>query len=217
MAISRLTGQDAKNISVTASVAVNYPGATTSGNLLIASVMANVAQALVDISGWNSIKGDLSSVAQTVAIFWKISNGTETTITATGTAATVMKLHIYEYTGNDASPLDQSGAATSNVTSVSSLLSASLTTTVANELIFIAGATAGNTTAHAYDSSFNLKQIDATNIRLFDADRIVSSTGTYSTTGSWTTSVRAANVIASFKAAAVATPASGSNILMMGV
>lgn len=201
MSISRLTGQDAKNVSTTTSVAIAYPGATTAGNLLIASVMANVAKANVDISGWNAIEGDLSSTAQTVAIYWKIADGTETTITATGTSATVMKLHIYEYTGNDASPLDQSNTSTSNVTSVTSLASASLSTTQADELLFVAFATAGNTTAHSVNSSFNLRQTDAANIRLFDADRIVASTGTYSTTGSWTTSVRGASAFATFKAA----------------
>ncbi len=214
MAISRLTGQDAKNISTTTSVVGTYPGATTSGNLLIASVMANVTKANVDISGWTATEGDLSSTAQTVGVYWKIADGSETTVTATGTAATVMKIHIYEYTGNAASPFDQSNTATSNVTSVTSLLSGSITTTQADELIFIATATAGNATSHSYDSSFNLRQTDAANIRLFDADRIVASTATYSSTASWTTSVRAASVIASFKASTAA-PSNTSSFFAM--
>lgn len=207
MAISRLSGQDAKNVSTTTSVAVAYPGATTVGNLLIASVMANVAKAVVDISGWNAIEGDMSSTAQTVAVYWKIADGTETTITATGTAATIMKLHIYEYTGNDSSPLDVSATATSNVTSVNSLLSGSVTTSVTDGLIFIAGGVAGNSTAHAYDSSFNLRQVDAAAIRLFDGDLITTATGTYSTTGTWSgTAARAASVIVAFKASGGAPP-----------
>lgn len=221
MGITRVTGQDARAISTTGSVVATYPNPTTVGNILIADAMANIAQALFDVPGWNVIKGDLSAVAQTVAIAWKIADGTETTVTATGTAATIMKLHIYEYnstTGWPGSPLDQSNVATSNVTSVTSLLSGAITTTQADELIVIAGGTAGNTTGDAYNSSFNLRQTDATNIRLFDGDQIVSSIGTYSTTGSWISSVRAASVIASFKPV-VATPPTpgGSTMLMMGV
>lgn len=205
MAISRVTGQDAKNVSTTTSVAVAYPGATTSGNLLIASVYANQTNANTNISGWNAIEGILSGTAQTIAIYWKISDGTETTITATATSATIMKLHIYEYTGNDATPADQSTTSTSGTTSVTTLATGTINTTQADELIFVALGTAGNTTTHAFNNSFSKRQSDAASIRLVDADLIVSATGAYNTTATWSGSVRGATVIASFKATTAST------------
>jgi len=219
MAIARLSGQDAKNASVGTSVSVAYPGATTSGNTLIATVYANVAVGLGSISGWTSIvTGPISNSLQEVTIWAKISDGTETTITASGyTGANVMKLHIYEYSGLNASlTTDGTNTATSTLSSVTSLLSGSITTTNANDLLFIAGATNAAITAPSYDSSFNLRQVDPStgNIRLFDGDQIVSATGTYSSTGSWTTAARAGNAIAAFKAPATNT---SHNLSLLGV
>lgn len=222
MAIARLSGQDALGASVTTSVSATYASTPTVGNTMIATVYANVGIGLESITGWtNIVSAAFSGVAQSVEIFARVVQvGDTTTVTCSGaTGATIMRMHIYEYSGL-ASTLttDGTNTATSGVTNVVSLLSGSVTTANANDLLFIAGATGGSSTAQSYDSSFNLRQVDASAIRLFDADRIVSATGTYSSTGSWTTSLRAGSAIAAFQAASVApTTAVSDTLLMMGV
>lgn len=194
MAIARLTGQDALAASTTTSVTATYPGATTAGNTLLASVYMNVTTGLATISGWTLLKeGAFSGTAQNVAIWGKIATGSETTVTASGaTGATLMRIHIYEYSGM-ASSLTTDGTqnATSGVTNVTTLASGNITTTNASDLLFMALGTGGATTAHAFTNSFTKLQSDASAIRLVDANQIVTSTGTYSSTPTWTTSLRA--------------------------
>lgn len=205
MAISRLAGQDAEGTSTTSTVSATYPGATTAGNLLICSLYAIVGQASVTgPSGFTAAKQeDFSAGAQSVSIFYKVADGTETTITSTGTAATQMRTHIYEYTGN-ANPVvvDQTNGNTSGVTSVTTIASGNITTTNASDLLFVALGTGGSTSAYSFTNSFNTRQSDVSASRLCDADQIVAVTGTYGTTASWTTSVRAGIAIAGFQAAA---------------
>lgn len=205
MAIARLTGQDALGASTTTSVSATYGSTPTTGNTMIATVYANVGIGLESISGWtNVVSGAFSGTAQSVTIWAKVAGvGESTTVSCTGAiGATIMRIHIYEYSGLAATlTTDGTNTATSGVTSVTSLLSGSIATTNANDLLFIAGATGGSSTAQSYNSSFSLRQTDASAIRLFDADQIVSATGTYSSTGSWTSSLRAGSAIAAFQGA----------------
>lgn len=222
MAIARLTGQDAIGASTTTSVSATYTSTPTAGNTMIATVYSNVGIGLESITGWtNIVSAAFSGVAQSVEIFARVVQaGDSTTVTCSGAVgATIMRMHIYEYSGLAASlTADGTNTATSGVTSVASLLSGSITTTNANDLLFIAGATGGAATSQAYDSSFSLRQVDASAIRLFDGDQIVSATGTYSTTGSWVTSLRAGSAIAAFQGATVTpTTAVSDTFLMMGV
>lgn len=221
MAIARLPGQDALGASTTTSVSATYASTPTVGNTMIATVYANVGIGLESITGWtNVVSAAFSGVAQSVEIFARVVQGGDGTgVTCSGaTGATIMRMHIYEYSGLAATlTTDGTNTATSGVTNVTSLLSGSVTTANANDLLFIAGATGGASTAQSYNSSFNLRQVDAATIRLFDGDQIVAATGTYSTTGSWTTSLRAGSAIAAFQAATVAATTTASTLLMMGV
>lgn len=221
MAISRLTGQDAKGTSATTSVVATYASTPTVGNTMIASVYTNVGIGLESITGWTSIiAGAFSGVAQSVTIWARVVQaGDGTTVTCSGaTGATIMDMHIYEYSGLTTTiTTDGTTNATSGVTSVSTLASGNITTTNANDLLFMALATGGSTTSHAFTGGFNIRQSDAVAIRLVDADQIVAATGTYGSTPTWTTAVRAGIVFATFKAASTPSVSFGSTSLMMGV
>lgn len=210
MAISRIASQDARGTSTTASVTATYPATPTAGNLLIASVHANVGPGATSLTGWSIAKSqEFSAGAQCVIIFYRLADGTESGITANATGATQMRLHIYEYTGN-ANPiqLDGSNGATSGTTNVTSLASGDITTTNADDLLFAALATGGSTTSRSFSNSFSARLADAANVRLADADRIVAATGTYGTTATWNTGLRAGIAIAAFKAAGAPPPSS---------
>src|SRR3982751_1054812 len=100
MAISRITSQDAKGASTTTSVSATYPGATTSNNLLIASIYSNGGTGtFTGRSGWTQRSQQVAG-GIFINIYDKIADGTETTVTANDTAGSLMKIHIYEYTGN---------------------------------------------------------------------------------------------------------------------
>lgn len=202
MAISRLSGQDAKAQANASSVTATYPGATTAGNLLVASAFSNLSSDTLAISGWTKAKTHIRG-ANVVTLFYKLADGTETTVQVTTGAGTIIRLHIYEYTGN-ANPIviDISNDGEDSGTNTS-WLSPSITTTYVDDLLFIAEATTAGVTGVSFDSSFNLRQVDVTTCRLFDGDRIVNATGTYSTTASWTTGSRNIGVIIAFKAAPI--------------
>lgn len=130
------------------------------------------------------------------------------TVTATWVTSNNCWLAIYEYTGIDTSaPLDQSNSA--QTTSGSSLNTGNVTTGTANELLIgccgdYSSAPAGSWTA---SNSFGIEDEDDGGLPGFvTADRIVSSTGTYSTTfGGAGAGDTLAAAIATFKAASAAT------------
>lgn len=208
MAIIRIASQDAQNSSATTSVTATYPSTPTQGNTMLASVYENVTTGLVSISGWTKIvEGAFSGTAQSVSIWAKIAGASESTsIVASGaTGATIMHLHIYEYAGLASTvTTDGTNSATSGVTNVASLLSGSVSTSNAYDLVFIANAVGGTTTGQSFNNGFSIRQVDSSAARLMDADQIVTSTGNYSSTASWTGSLRAGSVIAAFKAAPLA-------------
>lgn len=206
-AISRITGQDAKGAAAAASVTATYPGATTAGNLLVASLYANVGLGLESMTGWTKAKDAAINIGASVGLWYRLADGTETTVTGAATGAGVMRIHIYEYTGN-ANPIvvDQVNGADNGGGSVTTVNSTAITTTNANDLLFaVFGVAPGAITSPSVDSSFNLRQADST-IRMFDADQIVAATGTYSTNGSWTTARTAGSLIVSFQAVASGVP-----------
>jgi hypothetical protein len=73
----------------------------TKSNLLLAAVYANVNSGNFTMTGWDLIKeGPTQSGAASVAIFGRYATGTEgTSITASATGATNMKLQVVEWSG----------------------------------------------------------------------------------------------------------------------
>lgn len=201
MAISRLTGQDAKGLGATGTASATYAATPTQGNLLVATAFSNSASDALAISGFTKAASHQRGTSQTIALFYKLAGaGESTTVTVTG-GNTTTRIHIYEYTGN-ANPVALDGTNQGVGTNGTSWLSPSVSTTNTSDLVFIAMASSIIITGPSFDSSFNLRQADAS-IRLFDADRIVSSTGSYSSTASWTTNSVTQGVIVAFKAATI--------------
>jgi hypothetical protein len=203
-AISRITGQDARGTSATSSVTATYPVATTSGNLLIASLWANVGLGLETMTGWTIVDTCSINTTSSAGLWYRLSDGTETTVTGGATGAGSMRLHVYEYTGN-ANPVvvDQHANVDNGSGTVTSLASSTINTANANDLLFAVFGLSSSVTGITFSNSFNARQTDAT-VRMCDADQIVAATGAYTTTMSWTTAVRAGAVIAGFQAVAAA-------------
>jgi hypothetical protein len=139
--------------SASASVAVTYPLAQISGNLNIVAV------------GWNDTTSTVSSVTdsrgnsyvlavgptsgtglrQSIYYAKNIVAGTNTVTVAFNQAAVFVDVRVLEYSGLDTStPFDKAAGAAGSSNSASS---GAVTPTVANELIFGAGMTAGRFTA----------------------------------------------------------------------
>ena len=201
-AIARLYYQTTTGTSATTSVSATYPTATTAGNLLVAAVWGSTNATSNIITGWSSGKEQDATGAGTITIFCKIADGTETTITATNAGAGLMRIALYEYsgpmttiTGGVPDTIAETGGATTGSGTTAS--SGSATTTNPNDLLFAAiGWVGGNTTSPSWDSSFVSGTTDA---RMATADRIVTSTGTYSSTVTWTTSRASASAIVAFR------------------
>lgn len=200
--VSRLSSQDTLGASATSSVSATYPGATTAGDLLIATVYGNNANAPA-ISGWTGTTEGINGSTAQVGLFYKIADGTETTITATETSATVMKIHLYEYSGNanpialDVSPTGNGNAST-NLTSFST---ASINTTQSADLIFGTFGLNGNATSLSVSAGLNQRQVDASTIRMIDGDLIpgVNESG-FTGTASWSNTLKASAIIVAFEA-----------------
>jgi len=105
MGIARIASQDANGGSgVSASISATYAATPTKGDLLIACVMSNKPKLTNAITGWTLIQeATWSASGSSISLFAKVADGTEsTTVTATATAATVMRLFITEYSGTTA-------------------------------------------------------------------------------------------------------------------
>lgn len=206
MAIARLTGQDATATSTTTSVAVAYPGACTSGNLLIACVGARGSTAHPTITSWTEavFKTGNSNIGSTT-IFYKVSDGTETTVTASRSGSTTMELAIFEYSGCATStPFDTSASADIGGTAATTLaIGPTATLAQASELAIAAITLGGGFGSPSWASSaFNLRaNLSQANGGLFTGDLIVAATTALSTTGSWTSSRTGSGAIATFKGA----------------
>lgn len=179
--------QSARSQTNASTTVTTYGSATTAGNLLVAFGYTNTATASLTITGWTkAVHTTYSTSAQSVGIFYKIADGTETTVTLNGNS--ICRQHISEWSGLS-NPAVTDGSNSNAVNTVMSISTNSITTTVADTLLLSAGgiSTSGAGT-RSWDSSFSTMLDDASAPRLLSGYRIVSSTGTYSTTGTLHTS-----------------------------
>lgn len=189
MAISRITTQDATGTNAGTSVSATYAVTPTSGNLLVAIIQDNGAGISTTITGWIQAVTDSSSGTAEAYIFYRIANGTEsTTVTANNSGATLMNIAIYEYRGLSTSlvldkTVSNTGGAGSSVST-----GTTPTTTASNELLVAGVGVFGVTaTSPSWTNSFNaISTVTLGTNVTFTADRIVSHTGAYETTLSFT-------------------------------
>lgn len=221
MTIARLTGQDAKGTSATASVSATYAATPRQNNLLIATVTSNKNSGTNTLTGWTPAQDrSFSGATGSVTIFYKVAGaGEATAISATAASATVMRLHIYEYSGCvTASPLDTSNFSQNASSTVNSC--GAVTPSVNNALVFGTVASSANATNPSWLSTLgftglNLRQVDAANIRLWDGDLIqVGGAGTSITpAGTENSAVITTGEVAVFKPLVI----SSSTLMTMGV
>jgi len=99
--ITRITTQDASNTSAAASVSATYAATPTKGRLLVAAVWSNKPTGSNLITNWTVVQDrPLVASGNSVTVLAKIATGSEsTTVTATSSTATNMRLFITEYDG----------------------------------------------------------------------------------------------------------------------
>ncbi|MDX1708225.1 MAG: hypothetical protein R3274_06470, partial [Desulfobacterales bacterium] len=191
------------------SVSATFDTAPTENNLLVAIVGNRDSSTAPNTpSGWSVAISQTTNTPGQV-IFYKIAGASESstvTVNNYGTS-TNLGIHIYEYSGvATSSPLDQSNSASGNSATAST---GSITTTQDNELL-IAGLVSNDREASfsSWTNSFSEKNdFHITSGKPGDksgfggADRIVSSTGSFSTSATVSGSGAWRGQIVSFKEA----------------
>jgi hypothetical protein len=188
----------------------------TSGNLLVVTANSDATVTITNIgTAWTA--GPSVVDGNGTYFWWKISQGTESTITCTPSVSDTICITACEYSGNAASPLDASNSSTIAGTSGTTTTSTSVTTTAAGDLIVaaaclhIGGAGSGTNTAPSWTNSF-VNQLTATSggstsvdVTTFYAELVAGAAGAYSTSASWTgNAADRQQLIVAFTAAATA-------------
>jgi len=192
---------------LTTSVSATFDATPVANHLLVAILGASTTSTINQPAGWstaiNQSGGSCTQPCQ--AIFYRIAgSGESRTVTVTvSDSNSVLGLQIYEYSGIDtSSPLDQTSSATGTSTSPSS---GSVTTTQANELLIAGMIIRTETSYSGWTNSFNEQfdfqfEVGQTYVRTYaGADRVVTATGTYSTTATTAASGAWRGQIATFK------------------
>lgn len=165
----------------------------TSGNLLV--VTAN-SDATVTITGtWTA--GPSVVDGNGTYTWYRISNGTESTITCTPSVSDTICITAAEYSGVAASPFDTSNSSTISGSGGATTTAVSVTTAAAGDLIVAAAclhsySTATAPTGPSWTNSF-VNQLTAASggttvndVTTFYAELIAGAAGSYSTAASWT-------------------------------
>ena len=211
--------QSAQGSDGSGSASVTWGGSTTSGNLLVACVSCSRAQSAGSpptitapdgswVQAVTQIADNAAGVRVRTSIYYKANasgeSGAKTWTCTTYMSAASIGVVVAEYSGiATASPLDQTASTADNSgTSTSCTTGTTGTTAQADELLV--ACVNGGSSLESPTNSFTI-QNQTTSARFTAlADRIVSSTGTYSTTATYSTGSRNVGTIATFQAAAAA-------------
>lgn len=176
----------------------------TDNNLLVAVInfAGGDPGTITRPSGWSLAIEAQRGSAQKIGIYYKVAASEGTSWTWTTANAVQSVCTIYEYSGLDSSQAAVLDKTTSNdggagtVTSLST--GTTVATTLADELLAAGiGLTGSSGSAFSWTNSFTDDGTGSAGAGT--AVRIVSATGTYETTGSWTTARTAVAAIATFK------------------
>lgn len=195
--------------SAAATITTTLTSTPVQNNLLVMSVLANVADASITAPGWTTAtQVSIGSVGQ--KLFYKIAGAAESKdCIANAAAATLMRAHVLEYSGliaDIAQVLDKTAVA-SDAASVTSLLTGPTAATAqASELaICSVSMSVGGHGGFVSASNGFAGQLTAAVDRMITADQIRTNIGTPQCTVTWTTARAARGIIATFKAAVVVT------------
>lgn len=194
--------QSASNTALTTPVTATLSSTPVKGNLLVALVNANVAAGSVTISGFSSAVNVATNIGiGSTQIFYKICDGTDTTsISAVGTLATLMHLHVFEFGGfntTTGSVLDLTASTVDGgITTTTRSSGTTGTTNLANELVIAGvGTLLTNGGLVSWSNSF-ITGITTTD--LMSSYLITTAVGAQTSTATWSTTQKAAGVIATF-------------------
>jgi hypothetical protein len=180
-------------------ISASFPSSPAAGDVLVAVVVVADSSnpSFATPSGWTKSFGPVKG-----AVFWKLSNGTEQTITvdlASGASPATMRMTVAELAGADTiNPFDQSGSATFGQTT-SAIPTTSGSTAQANEWAIAMVAQNGTNGGVAAPPTNGFTLLEGSS-RDIGASKVMSS-GTVSTTISWTTPRAGSWIIATFRAA----------------
>ena len=192
--------QRASNATATASATATFSATPTSGNRLIAVGRSSNGHAIHALTGWTKINGQDRGLGGGVSVWHKQAGASEPAAVTFdgGVAATSTDLAVFEFSGLAAAPTDQFVGTDGGAGAITSLALSPATTTQAAELLIAAVAGGSLGAGVSWSNSF-VEETSTT--RLHVATRIVATTGSYGTTHVWTSSVTAAGIVATFKAA----------------
>lgn len=166
------------------SVSASYSPAATSGDLLVV-ICASIGSATFSApNGFATAITQSTSPAQ--AIFYKIASGGEASFSCTASSNDSVAIQLYEYSGiHGYTTVDTTGSASGTSTNS---LSGTITTTHNNDLLLAAIASSGkNSAVTGWTNNFTQQESGVTNggnpstrIAYGGADRLVSTTGSYS-------------------------------------
>jgi len=166
--------------------AKTFGSSTTSGNLLICWVLTGDST-LTEASGWSvGVKPDNTTDGDVCAVFYKVSDGTETDVTCSSGSSDEWAIEIAEYEGPiNATPVDLSYANARDATPPSSYTMDvnGGTTSIADEILVAVLYSRNVATNYTSWTNSFVEKTDrpASYKRLGGALRVVSSTGVYST------------------------------------
>jgi len=208
MSISFVKSAEAGSGSA-ASLTPDLGSTPTAGNLLILAGSTQTLAPVFSATGFTLIQDNSGNLADG-CLLYKVSDGTEQSVTLNfGTGAACRAVYL-EYTGNDSSPFDVSDEDTSNVdTGVTSCGSGSAVSTQADSIAIAAftprrGDYAYDGRSYSNDFSERIATQVSTSSRpgLSIAEKVLTATGSQSTTFTTTdTGTEMWSVIAVFKAA----------------
>jgi hypothetical protein len=188
----------------------------TAGSLLVVTANSDATVTITNIgTAWTA--GPSVVDGNGAYLWWKISEGTESTITCTPSVSDTIAITACEYSGNQPTPFDASNSSTIAGSVGTTTTSTSVTTAADGDLVIAAacihfGASGGGTaTSPSWTNSF-ANQLTATSggtgsvdTTTFYAELTAGAAGSYSTSASWTGSAGdRQQLMIAFKAAAAA-------------
>ena len=192
MAVSLVQGTTQQGVPSALTHAISLPALATAGNLLVSwPTYDKDAGTLTAPTGWSPVIQVLSANGVTLGFSWKVSDGTEQSITWTCTTARPVAIRVAEYSGISTPILDVSSTGTtsgSSATSVSTGTTAATTDATATAFAIMGVDTVSNVSAgRAWTNSFVEQEFSGTNSAFSHALKELTSTGTqestFSTTG----------------------------------
>lgn len=207
MTITRNPAQDQSTTATAATVSVAYPGTPIAGDLLVAIVFTNAGPGTTTMTGWTmDNECQLSSGSDACSIWHRLATGTEGTISASSTGATVMSLMLFEASGNANPIVVESSATVNNQASATTGTTGPITTSQAGDALFEAIAMVANNGGSGsppWASGTNL--LNNAVIRVMAAIYIPGTTlSGFSDTAKWTTTRAWGSVIVAYEAAGAA-------------